>query len=416
VDCLADTNTEIENSEPGRIEFNFPLLTIRTKIFSGVFDRLGSLQTSRWISWGALIIVPIVAAVGLFLLGSSLFTLLWTPLAREATRELGPISYLLLPGVNPIIPIFYGWFALVCAIIIHEGAHGIIARNRGLNVKSSGLLFFLIIPIGAFVDVDEKQIAKAKSKDSLRIMAAGIGGNVVAAVVCLIALLIIVNGLSPTIVEGVYIFSVDEGLPAEEAGLLSGDVFVNIDNVPIRSYDDLVDLFENKNPGDTIQVTIKRGENWEENYSTSIKLTESDNQTVMGVRIGDIADLMIEERLNYYKTITLQSVYIYIIPPSVASGLIPFSNSLIPFYIHPIGTNWHIYANIFYWVWFVNINVAIFNALPIYPLDGGRMFDISLKGILGRKLNESTISKITYGITAAILSILLLLVIIPFLF
>jgi membrane-associated protease RseP (regulator of RpoE activity) len=416
VDCLADTSTEIENKEPNRIEFNFPLLTIRTKIFSGVFDRLGSFRTSRWISWGALIIVPIVAAVGLFLLSSSLLTLLWTPVAREATRELGPASYLLLPGVNPIIPIFYGWFALFCSIIIHEGAHGIIARNRGLNVKSSGLLFFLIVPIGAFVDVDEKQIEKAKSKDSLRVMAAGIGGNVVAALACLVALLIIVNGLTPTILEGVYIFSVDEGLPAEKAGLLSGDVFVNIDNVPVRSYDDLVALFENKNPGDTIQVTVKRGENWEENYSTAIKLTNSDNRTVMGVRIGDIDDLMIEERLNYYKTITIQSVYVYIVPPSVASDLIPFSDFLMPFYTHPIGTNWHIYANLFYWVWFVNINVAIFNALPIYPLDGGRMFDISLKSILGRKLNKNTISKITYGMTAIVLSILLLLLIIPFIF
>ena len=154
VDSLADPDVETEKKEPGRIEFSFPMLTVRTRLFSGIFDRIGSLRASRLISWVALVIVPIVAVIGLYLLSSSLFTLLWTPVAREVTRELNPASYLLLPGINPILPFLYGWLAIVCAVVIHEGAHGIIARNRGLNVKSSGLLFFLIIPIGAFVDVE----------------------------------------------------------------------------------------------------------------------------------------------------------------------------------------------------------------------------------------------------------------------
>ena len=136
---LAEQNVETEKKEPGRIEFSFPLLTIRTKIFGGVFDRLGSLRISRLIGWIALIIVPIVAAVGLYLLCGSLIALLWTPGASEAASELGLTSYLLLPGINPILPVVYGWLAIICAIVVHEGAHGIIARNRGLRVKSSGL-------------------------------------------------------------------------------------------------------------------------------------------------------------------------------------------------------------------------------------------------------------------------------------
>ena len=75
----------------------------------------------------------------------------------------------MLPGINPMLPIVYGWIAIVLAIVVHEGAHGVIARNVGLKVKSSGLLFFLIVPIGAFVDVDEEQIKKAKPKHSLKL-------------------------------------------------------------------------------------------------------------------------------------------------------------------------------------------------------------------------------------------------------
>ena len=407
---LVNTDDNAGETKQRRIEFSFPMLIIRTQMFSGVFDRLGSYRASKWISLVALVIVPVVAAIGIYLLCSSLFTLLWTPISREATRELGLASYLLLPGINPFLPLFYGWLGLVSALVIHEGAHGIIARNRGLNVKSSGLLFFFIIPIGAFVDVDEEQIAKAKSKDSLRVMAAGVGGNVVVAVACLLALFLIVNGLTP-VVDGVYISEVTEGMPAEAAGLLPEDVYVSIDNTLINNIDELTELFENKNPGDVIQVIVARGENWAEEFSTIVTLTESDNKTVMGVRIGD---LHTEERLAFYTTLTPESLFLYLIPPSLASGSVPFSDSLIPFYTHALGTQWHVYANIFFWVWFVNVNVAIFNALPIYPLDGGRMFDISLKSILRRKVNEKTISRITYAVTTAIVIILLLIVVIPF--
>jgi membrane-associated protease RseP (regulator of RpoE activity) len=408
VDSLADQKVEAEEAEPGRIEFNFPLLTIRTKMFSGVFDRLGSLRASRLISWVALVIVPVVAGIGLYLLCSILFTLLWTPLARDITREMGPASYLLLPGINPFLPILYGWLAIVCAIVVHEGAHGIIARNRGLKVNSSGLLFFLVIPIGAFVDVDEEQLTKAKTKDSLRIMAAGVAGNVVVALVCLLAVLLIVNGLTP-VVDGVYIYGVSEGMPAEEAGLLPGDVFVSVDNMEIGSYDDLNTYLEDKNPGDIVQVTVTRGENWEEHFSTSITLTEFENKSFMGVSLFDPM-----EPLTYYRTLTPESVYVYLLPPSLYPGLVPFSDLLIPFYTHGLGAQWHVYANIFFWLWFVNVNVAVFNALPIYPLDGGRMFNITLKSVLGRRVSEKTISRITFAVTATLIWILLLIALIPF--
>jgi membrane-associated protease RseP (regulator of RpoE activity) len=408
VDSLADQKVETEEAKQRRIEFNFPLLTVRTKMFSGVFDRLGSLRASRLISWVALAIVPVVAGIGLYLLCSSLFTLLWTPVAREASRELGPGSYLLLPGINPLLPILYGWLAIVCAIVVHEGAHGIIARNRGLKVNSSGLLFLLVIPIGAFVDVDEEQLAKAKSKDSLRVMAGGVAGNVVVALVCLLAVLLIVNGLTP-VVDGVYIYGVSEGMPAEEAGLLPGDVFVSVDNMEIGSYDDLSTYLEDKNPGDIVQVTVARGEKWDEHFSTSITLTEFENKSFMGVSLFDPM-----EPLTYYRTLTPESVYVYMLPPSLYSGLVPFSDSLIPFYTHGLGAQWHVYANIFFWLWFVNVNVAVFNALPIYPLDGGRIFNISLKSVLGRRISEKMISRITVAVTTTLVWVLLMIALIPF--
>jgi len=410
VDSL--TGQEVEAGDAGRrrVEFKFPILTVRTQLFTGVFDKLGSLRASRLVSWAALVIVPAVAGIGLYLICNSLIVLLLNPAASDAIRELGPGAYLLLPGINPVLPFLYGWFAIICAIAIHEGAHGIAARNLGLKVNSSGLLFFLLIPIGAFVDVDEEQLKKAKSKVSSRILAAGVGGNIAVAAICLIGVLVIVGGLAP-IIDGAYVYNVVPGMPAEVAGLLPKDVIVSVENVRINSTMDLRAFLENKTSGDIVQVTVARGEMWKDQFSTFVNLTVSENRTVMGVSLGD---LMTEARLRNYQTLTLDRLSMYLVPPALAPGLVPFSDSLASFYSHWLGTQWHVLANVLYWLWFVNVNIAVFNALPIYPLDGGRMFNIVLKSLMGEKRREKLIYRTTLAVTATLICVLLMTVLIPF--
>ena len=410
VKSLTGQDSEAKDAKQRRVEFNFPLLTIRTQLFSGIFDRLGTLRYSRIVSWAALVVVPIVAAIGLYLICNSLLALLWNPAAGEVIREMGIGAYLLLPGVNPILPIFYGWFAIICAIAVHEGAHGIIARSLGLEVKSSGLLFFLVVPIGAFVDVDEEQLKIAKAKTSSRVMAAGVGGNVAVAAVCLIGVLVIIGGLTP-IIDGVYVSDVSQGMPAEAAGLLPEDVLVSVDNLQINNTADLRALLDNRTLGDIVQVTVARGEKWQERFSTSVNLTVAGNRTVMGLSVGD---LMMGERLQNYQTLTLDRLSMYLVPPSLASGLVPFSDSLASFYTHELGFQWDVLANVLFWLWFVNINVAVFNALPIYPLDGGRIFNIALKSIFKQKAHEKLISRITMAVTAVLVLAILMTIIIPF--
>jgi len=410
VDSLTGQEGNAEEAGRRRVEFKFPILTVRTQLFTGVFDKLGTLRASRLVSWGALVVVPVVAGIGLYLICNSLFALLWNPAAGDAARELGPGAYLLLPGINPVLPLLYGWFAIICAIAVHEGAHGVIARSLGLKVKSSGLLFFLFIPIGAFVDVDEGQLKKAKAKVSSRVMAAGVGGNIAVAAVCLIGVLVIVGGLT-SVIDGVYVYDVAQGMPAEAAGLLPKDVLVSVDNVRINSTMDLRALLDNKTSGDIVQVTVARGEKWQDQFSTFANLTASENRTVMGVSMGD---LMIEERLRNYQTLTPDRLSMYLVPPALASGLVPFSDSLASFYTHWLGGQWHVLANMLFYLWFVNVNVAVFNALPIYPLDGGRMFNIALKSAMRGRGREKLISRITLAVTAALVFVLLMIVLIPF--
>jgi membrane-associated protease RseP (regulator of RpoE activity) len=227
-----------------------------------------------------------------------------------------------------MLPIVYGWVAIVLAIALHEGAHGIVARNNGFKVKSSGLLFFLIIPIGAFVDVDEEQLKTAKPKPSLKVMAAGVGGNMLVGAACLLCLIVLVGGLTP-MVNGVYVNDVTAGMPAQSAGLLPKDVLVSIDNMSISNSTILRTILDSKTAGDTLQVTVVRGDSWQYQFTTTVNLTVSDNRTVMGVTIYD---LLTEERLGNYQTFSIERLAMYMVPPTLAAGYIPFSDTLAPFY------------------------------------------------------------------------------------
>lgn len=399
-----------EEEKQKTVDFNFPLLTLRTKRFGFIFDKLGKTRGAKYIAWVFLALIPIIAALALFLITGSLVALLSNPAAGQVVKEMGPGSILMLPGINPMLPIVYGWAAIVIAIAVHEGAHGIIARNNGFRVKSSGLLFFLIIPIGAFVDVDEEQLKTARARPSVKVMAAGVGGNIILGVVCLIGLMLIVGSLTP-MVTGVYVNDVNATMPAGVAGLQPKDVLVSIDNVSISSSADLRSFLDNHTAGDTVMVMVRRGDSWNYMYTTNVTLTTSDNRTVMGITVYN---LQTDAVLKNYNTFGIERLAMYIVPPTLAAGYIPFSDTLAPFYTSPLGAGWSILANLLFWVWFVNFNLAIFNALPLYPMDGGRIFNITLKRYAGKRLSEKAIYRITVAVAVVCLALVLAGVILPF--
>ena len=95
----------------------------------------------------AIVIVSLIGAIAPFLYEAYL-----TLFIRVApSLSLG--EYLVLPGINPYVPIFYGTFALVVSVVIHEIMHGVLSRKHGIKVNSVGALF-LVIPLGAFVEPD----------------------------------------------------------------------------------------------------------------------------------------------------------------------------------------------------------------------------------------------------------------------
>lgn len=64
-------------------------------------------------------------------------------------------------------------------------------------------------------------------------------------------------------VAGAYVDSVQEGSPAEEAGIKKGDIITKLDTRSVSSYTDLVDALQYYAAGETISVTISRADDGE---------------------------------------------------------------------------------------------------------------------------------------------------------
>ncbi|QQG48077.1 MAG: site-2 protease family protein [archaeon] len=406
-----------------RFEFQYGLVLVRTRRFQSLMDRLGANRLSRPAGWFLLYFMPVAAGIGFFLFLSQLGILLSPRGAAVASyiRTLSPLANLGLPGINPYLPVVDGWIALIVAMIIHEGAHGVVARSLGLPVKASGLLFFLFVPIGAFVDVDEDALKEAKASHSGRVLAAGAGINLVVGILCLIILFGLVSSMKPA-TDGIGVEGVYPNYPAAKAGIMAGDFVTAINGVQI---DDPATVANSSwyRINNTVTLTVWRGGQVRDYNVTIGSLKYNDTRT------GQVSErpFLGLENIGYAGLQGLVSAYsgsfltrpgLYICIPTfpACQGIVPFSDKLSVFYTSSYGPNLVPAATLLYWLFFINFNLAIFNALPIYPLDGGQAFRVAVKAAAKGRLTEDGVMRVTKGVTLAVVALLLSVIAGPYLF
>lgn len=394
-------------------EFKFPFIILRSRRVTGLFTKTAGRRILGPLGWFMVALLPIASAIGIFLIVNAVSTILISPEVREAGRQMGAQAYLLIPGINPYLPIAYGWIGIVVAIIVHEFSHGILASRLGFKVKSSGILLLLGIPVGAFVEVDEQQLKEASLRNSARVLAAGPGANITVAVACLLALLVLVSGLSPSL-DGLYVSKVEEGMPAQQAGISEGDVILSVNGVQALTVDVLKQALDKPPPDGMLVLEIRRGEGWKDSLTIRLAPVETPEGPKIGVRVVELKTTSI---LENYKRLAYSSPILHFVPPTLggAQGFIPFSDTLHVFYQHPIGPSYYYLANLLFWLWFVNVNVGIFNSLPIYPLDGGQVLMNGLRAFAKGRLTESAIRGITGAISVALAMLVISMVLLPFL-
>jgi membrane-associated protease RseP (regulator of RpoE activity) len=368
----------LEQQSKIKFDLHLPLILIHTPYGLKFFDKISQTKAARFYAKFNTYLMPLITIMALFLIIGSVAALFSSETIREGARGVGPQANLLIPGLNPYLPIWEGWVALVVTIIVHEAGHGIIARVYGVKVESTGLVLFLGIPIGAFVNIERDELNRISTKQRASILTAGPMTNIVLAAISLFVILLITSTLvitKPIDPQsfGVVVTNVNQGSLAESIGLDKGTIIQQIQNNQIRNPVELNDNL-NANLGKliTIGLTDENGE--KSTKQTTLPPQREPGKGILGVSITPVADP--KEVLDRYNSMLFTSPLGLLAPPTFVQGMVPYSNFMADKYTSPIfGSYYTIPANLFFWLWFINFNVAIFNALPIGPLDGGQLYN-----------------------------------------
>ena len=298
----------------------------------------------------------------------------WFLLANISNFFVEPTEFaeltVLIPGVTltSASAILYFLLSIPIVLVIHEGAHGIVATLEKIKIKTGGFAIFIALFAG-FVEPDEEEFDKAKKISKLRVIGAGATSNVLFAFV--LGAILLTNPLFALILpepflewfydapDGVGIISIIEGSGAEKAGLQKNDVITGIDGIPIITPVDFqkADL----KPGETVTVTVQRDGQL---LQLPVEIMPSPDDPDKGL-VGIMRDSA------FYKP-----VYNFIEwDPQVSMFLL--------------------------WLWMISFFIGIINMLPLPILDGGKfIYTIIEKKASERKINAIMFS--IYGITFVI--------------
>jgi membrane-associated protease RseP (regulator of RpoE activity) len=287
--------------------------------------------------------------IGLFVivyyLLKNLITLLTVPTATSAVSLVVP--GVKIPGSPITIPLITGWIALFIVILVHEFSHGVVARAHKLPVKSSGL-FFLGPLMGAFVEPEEKKLRKSSDTTQYSVYAAGPFSNVLLALVCLFflsyALAPGLNSMEDQV--GVNIVGVTEGYPAAEAGLQGNMVVTAINGEPVKNYDEFTASMKHIRPEEELSITA---DGKEYTFATTASPTDP-KQGYLGVMAANKAVTELKNEALWFKVIHVILQWI--------GELLAITGLL-------------------------SLGIGLANLLPLGPVDGGRMVQVTLEKIKG---------------------------------
>lgn len=393
------------------VEFKFPLLLVKTRRGRGLMDRLSRSKITPAIARFYLYIMPVIAAAMIYLALFAIFRYITSPGLSQFVRGLGPLANVLLPGLNPYLPIVYGWVALWVGLIVHEGSHGIVARYQGFLVKDSGLIFFLFIPIGAFVELDEEELKKASPILAGKILAAGAGSNFAVAVLALIFMLLIVSSYTPIAsTQGVGVLSVEVNSPAYNAGLAPGDILIGLNSTQFNTISQLSQFMAKTHPGEVVVMEYQHSNHV---YTSQVSLVANpNNQSIgyLGITPSDNPSLVLKNFLSFSPL----SISRYFIFPSLVATQVPFSDNMQIYYTSPLGILTFPLTNLLFWIWFVNLNLALFNALPLGPFDGGVAFRHLVRAITHADWDSKVVRNTSNIVTLLMTFVVIALLTIPY--
>lgn len=292
-----------------------------------------------------------LSIVGMIFISFNIIMMIWNLIVSPVSQ---PVVALVLPFTNVpgigYLSFFHWIIAIFVLAIIHEFAHGIVARAHGIPVKSSGFAFFAVLaPIipAAFVEPDEKKISKAKDTVQYSIFAAGPMINIFVALLLLFALPYVANPakLAPfeaAITEPIG-FSYElynESYPAAIAGM-DGGIIQGVNNEKVIDYKSFTDAIYGVRPNEKMDIQTDKG-----TYTLTTDVSpDNPKKGFIGIR-PTANERRVKPEYEWLKH---------------------------PFY-------W--LKDLFKWLFLLNFFIGLFNLLPLGIVDGGRILKTFLSKIM----------------------------------
>lgn len=441
--------------ERKKLQRDGPMFLYKTEIGLKLINYLGTRykKTLKWLSY-------VVIATGYVLMAFSIYLIyqlivIFTQPNIVKIIKIPPIAPLIpyLPQlfkVDYLPPFYFTYWIIAIALvaIAHEGFHGIFAKFSGVKIKSTGF-GFLGPFLAFFVEQDDKQMQKSNPKSQLAILGAGVFANVLLSVIFFFLMVGFFNSYyTPSgVIFNDYSFAVTSASAILANGIVSNETlaidslnFTKIrlenksywilndffkfnraqilENPQVKIYYDfpaieqklkgaitqingekittpleMAGILRNMKPGDKVTITTSDTEN-STNVIHAYQITLAKDYDNSSRAVFGVATL--ETNVSGFKGLIYRLISTFK-DPNI--NYEPKSNAELTIFLYTL----------LWWIFWINVSVAIGNMIPLGIFDGGRFFYLTLLVLTGKKKFAEHSFKWMTRILLAIIALLMVL-------
>lgn len=424
------------------------LFLYRTKAGINGIERLNKKFGGLWKFLG-----PVVIVFGFLFMISIFILLIQSVILTVAVPTNIPPIMPLVPYIDKIVPnlppfYFTYWIVIIAIVAVtHEFAHGIFARKHKIKVKSTGFGFlgpFLL----AFVEPDEREMAKKKKRGQLEILAAGSFSNFTFAIIfALLMQLFFVAAYQPAGMAYALDYTKVNLSEITSIGDYTADGFLNLSDKDLKEINETLEVktddasywmtpeligtvpFYRKTIEKQHAISaFKDAPAFKANLSgglisiDGVKLKSPEQISEVLSEYSPGRTVVVETTQGTYNIVLAENPtnsekgYLGIAFPQYSKGSVSafISKMTSPFFSPYIFIEarfneqvTEFFADLFVWLVLICLLVALFNMLPVGFLDGGKFFYLSMLALTKSKKKAEILFKIS---SYAVLAIFILLV------
>jgi regulator of sigma E protease len=232
---------------------------------------------------------------------------------------------------------------------------------------------------------DERAFGKKKVWQRILVIAGGPAMNILTAILIFVVTFMVIGASYPSNEVGV----VTEGQAAQAAGMLSGDVIVEISGRPINTWNDIISgMTVASQTGQAVNVVVLRNG---ENIAFTIPPYFEDGRWLIGIQASE---KFVTVRQNFFSAIDLGAKIAFRFTKMLLSALVGMlAGTVAPDVTGPVGVVGIIsqatadgLQSLLLITAILCLNLAVINLLPIPALDGSRIVFLLLEWIRGKPL------------------------------